>query len=303
MKVERLGVENGGCLSVNREAKLVGGLWRWRSVLFLCGLCLFMPCSVFAGGVTFITHGFGDYSGWLDDAADKIIERNGGGDVVAEYLLTVENSGITLTCQNGVEFGSSANTTGNAVVKINWSSFSGSIDYYYTILDYGEPTGQVADWIVSWFKGSGNSERTRRLLGSPIHLIGHSRGGSLIAAISEKLGSYGYWVDHVTFLDPHPIAGNPALSGDSDWGQYPDEMNVPGNVIFADNYYRDDGLDEEPDGEVVVGAYNLELSESYLNGLGYTTVIPKEHSDVHAWYRGDDSYCRTSIYYRNRSWI
>lgn len=101
-------------------------------------------------------------------------------------------------------------------------------------------------------------------IGSPIHLVGHSRGGSLIGAMAIELGKYGYWVDQLIFLDPHPTENS---WYEDDWGE--EGMSVPGNVIYADNYYRE-GDFAEPNGENVNSANNIILKDSCFDD-GYLT--------------------------------
>jgi hypothetical protein len=103
----------------------------------------------------------------------------------------------------------------------------------------------------------------------PLHLIGHSRGGSVVTELARLLGAQGVWVDQVTTLDPDPVSlyGDPAIKNYA-------------NVLFADNYWQDmgDGL-LVPNGQMVSGAYNRQLTN--LDG-GYSS----SHSDVHLWYHG-----------------
>ena len=88
------------------------------------------------------------------------------------------------------------------------------------------------------------------LLKVPIHLIGHSRGGSVMSHLSERLGEISVWVDQLTTLDPQPI--------------YDDaDLNVYDNVLFADNYYQTiRSTDIIPlYGSPVDNAYNLDITE------------------------------------------
>ncbi len=109
----------------------------------------------------------------------------------------------------------------------------------------------------------------RRLAELPLHLIGHSRGGSVITEMARLLGAQGIWVDQVTTLDPRPVA----LFGDA-------AVTSWANVLFADNFWQNlgDGF-IVPNGQAVFGAYNRKLLD--LNG-GYSS----SHSDVHLWYHG-----------------
>ena len=117
----------------------------------------------------------------------------------------------------------------------------------------------------------------RALVEFPIHLIGHSRGGSLISDMSTLLGNYGVWVDHLTTLDPHPV---PEV-GDPD-------VYVFANVLFADNYWQTNPDTVCPNGQSVTGAYNR-----YLTNL--QNAYSCDHGDVHLWYHGTIDWLHTPI--------
>lgn len=102
----------------------------------------------------------------------------------------------------------------------------------------------------------------------PIHLIGHSRGGSVVSEMARIFGQHGIWVDHVTTLDPHPVS----LYNDA-------SVYLYWNILFADNYWQTNPDLFCPNGETIFGAYNRYLSN--LIG-GYDC----SHSDVHLWYHG-----------------
>ena len=250
-------------------------------ILFFCIVSFLTPIIVFAGGVCFITHGWQGDMAWVEDAGDKLISRNGGSSIVSEYRIILSSTGFSIINPNGVQFGSNANTTGYAVVKLDWTEFAGEVITYPDLIATVD-TGSIAEDLVAILLNY--SDTTRKLLASPIHLIGHSRGGSLVGAMAKELGNYGYWVDQVTFLDPHPVENTVFTD---DWGE--EEMSVPGNVIFADNYYREGGI-IHPNGEYVNSAYNIQLKNNYFDDTWYQwdteLGYESEHSDVHAWYRG-----------------
>ncbi len=239
-----------------------------------------------AYGVTIVTHGYGfstvDNYSWVESMADEIITASGGSDVVAEYTLTVwyddgrYQSSLDLSSpDNNTVWGSSANTSGEAVIKLDWRDIDGGVSFVMT------STSVVAQYAVDALMSCSS------LLSAPIHLIGHSRGGSLVGAIAEQLGSEGIWVDQVTFLDPHPTENGTA---EDDWGEGDTDENllaVPGNVLFADNYYRDQDS-SEPNGEPVSGALNVHLDGNWFNGdaIGGYSGYSDTHADVHLWYHG-----------------
>src|SRR3954454_6810816 len=130
------------------------------------------PRTLFAG-VTILTHGqSGNTSGWIAAAADAIQVRLGGTSAASEYSLTVDDVG------NGPEVTElklvSGNkpleqtTAGEAIIKLDWSDIS-----------HGTVTTQdvaklAAEYLTTAHSGVPDFTQL------PFHLMGHSRGASLI---------------------------------------------------------------------------------------------------------------------------
>lgn len=167
--------------------------------------------------------------------------------------------------------------SGEIIVKMDWSQLAGSLSggVYYSTTNIAPAFAStlVSTNFIPELEGHSLAEL-------PLHLIGHSRGGSMVCEIARIMGAQGIWVDHLTTLDPHhlnndgnddtfvtSIVDGPAL--------------VYQNVLFADNYYQQNNsiLGYDPSGEPLLGAYNRYLGN--LSG-GYF----QSHSDVHLWYHG-----------------
>ncbi|MGH8093971.1 MAG: hypothetical protein ACREIF_10930 [Chthoniobacterales bacterium] len=239
----------------------------WRCLFGALVLSLFSIGSVTAGGVTIITHGFAsDVTSWIIPMAGKIpgystfpgstyscyeisITRNGSGQYL--YAATFLGGSPPLTTDSG-----------EILIKLDWSTLSNV---------GGASSTQVAQTTVNALLDPNliPAMGGLRLTELPLHLIGHSRGGSVITEMARLLGAQGIWVDQVTTLDPDPVS---AL-GDA-------AVTTWTNVLFADNFWQHLGNGiTVPNGQAVFGAYNRKLLD--LNG-GYTS----SHSDVHLWYHG-----------------
>ncbi|HEY0007672.1 MAG TPA: hypothetical protein VGB55_03015, partial [Tepidisphaeraceae bacterium] len=195
-------------------------------------------------GMTLLTHGFnGNVNGWVAEAAEGIEERLGE-DHASIYTMSVTASGGNLAVSRFRPDSGQENYQqtqgGEVVVKLDWSSVSGG----------AFSTGQVAQAVSTYLLSAGSG--TPALAELQMHLIGHSRGASLVTALSQQLGAAGVWVDHVTSLDPHPVDGVNDLFG-ANFGDA--KMTTYDNVTFADNYWRTDGNINNPDfdGEFVRG--------------------------------------------------
>ena len=78
----------------------------------------------------------------------------------------------------------------------------------------------------------------RPLAELPLHLLGHSRGSSLVSEIARLLGGKGVWVDQMTLWDPVDNTYGDATIG------------VWENVLFADDYYQQLGGFLIPQGQI-----------------------------------------------------
>ena len=257
------------------------------------GALLGMAASAWAAGVTIITHGYnGDVTGWITAMADEIpvyyhsYHEPGLGTNLTIYTLTLTTDGSNYYYQWARDSGGAPVTTdtGEIIIKLDWSQMAGGT------APYDISTYKVAA-VVSYVLLQTNAIADlngHALAEYPIHLIGHSRGGSLMSQLSYILGTNGVWVDELTTLDPHPLNND----GNND---YPvtvvdAPVRVYANVLYADDDWQNLGDGTfVPDGEPVAGAYVRRL---YSLAGGYPPAwydfinAYEYHSNVHLWYYG-----------------
>jgi hypothetical protein len=234
----------------------------------------FLAASLARGGVTLITHGLnGNADGWITGMAQRIPLYDGF-------------RGTNYTCYEAYFYQSGANwfltasrvaggppqdpESGEIIVKLDWGPLANGNSFdTYQIASAAVPALLSTNFIPE-LGGHALAE-------FPLHLIGHSRGGSLVCEISRLLGTNGVWVDHLTTLDPHPLNND---GFNLDILLYSD-VDAPARtyqtVLFHDNYWQD--LSWPVYGETVAGSYSRELAE--FSG-GYSSA----HSDAHLWYHG-----------------
>jgi hypothetical protein len=252
----------------------------------------FFPQLMRSAGVTIITHGFSldeSYATWVTAMAQAtpayFHARFPGLDSnFSIYKLTLTNIDDDIyyflpSRTNGESPFSTA--SGEIVIELDWSAIAG-LDSYSTY--------EVADAVAEILMATNSFPELdgRPAIEFPIHLIGHSRGGSLMAQLSFDLGTNGIWVDHLTTLDPYP------LNNDGNIDPLP-VVDAPAQftystVLFADNDWQDLGggwLLGDPMGEPVAGAYVRQLSEVGSGGYwNQSETIDPDHENVHLWYHG-----------------
>lgn len=247
----------------------------------LLGLNALCVGHVSAVGVTLITHGYdSDVNGWISAMADRIPKyQSFPGTNFTLYTITLTTDGAgNYFYQYQRTNGSAPSVTdsGEIIVKLDWSQMAGGTGTY-DISTYN--VARIASFVL--MQTNAIPELGGHALAEfPLHLIGHSRGGSLISEISHQLGTNGLWVDHLTTLDPHP------LNNDGFYDPLTPVTDAPvhtyRNVLFHDNYWED--INTYPWGESVAGAYIRPLNSSLSSDPsgGYSSY----HSDVHLWYHG-----------------
>lgn len=247
-------------------------------------MCLGMPPNLesleprlLLSSVTLVTHGFnGNTQGWVSAVADGIAARTDDPGNTSITTLSVTDAGgpsVSSFVLNAGPDPFAQSDSGDLIIKLEWGSISGG----------SYSTAAVADAVANYLLNT--SINNTSLIEAPIHMIGHSRGASLIAVLAERLGQRGVWVDHLTFLDPHPVNSG---GGDDPLDFGDPAMKITENVVFADDYFRQDGFLEfvDFDGEPVNGAHNVELDEDTLGGFFNDPGYSLEHSDTHLWYYG-----------------
>ena len=237
-------------------------------VLIHFGVVLSAIGSLMAGGVTVMTHGFNsDVDGWILPMAQRFTGRADfpSNDLTC-YIIEIAGSDgaytTTVTRVGGPPPGQS--DSGEIVVKLDWSSISSAGSTSSTDVAIPAAAALLSATLIPENGG-------RPLAELPLHLLGHSRGSSIVSEIARILGGSGVWVDHMTLWDPVDNTFSDATIG------------VWENVLYADNYYQQLGGFLIPQGRPVTGCYNRKLTN--LPG-GYGSFSGSNHSDVHAWYHG-----------------
>lgn len=252
-----------------------GTLRRLRHLCTIVAVCYFFtPGYIFASEVTIITHGYdGNVNGWISGMAGRIpLYSRFPGTNFTTYTITLTTDGNNNYFYQWQRTNSAPSTTdsGEIIVKLDWSQMAGgSGTYNISTVD----VASIANYVL--LQTNAIAELGGHALAEfPIHLIGHSRGGSLVSEISHRLATNGVWVDHLTTLDPHP------LNNDGNFDPFPvtdASVKTFANVLFHDNYWENG--DPYPHGETVAGSYSRFLPS--LSG-GYSLT----HSDIHLWYHG-----------------
>jgi hypothetical protein len=239
-------------------------------------------------GVTLITHGFGsDVDAWVTEMAEAIAARPDLTIDQPRYRVEVTDPGhdggelsVVNTSRTGPSPTAPETEFPESVILLDWSDVAGNLTfgggYHRSAVDVA---AAVAAKLVEPGFLVGLSSPVAELA---FHLIGHSRGASLVGQLAHDLGQLGIWVDQVTTLDPHPVdrVKEPWLFN-YDFGDAP--MTAWDNVVFWDNYWRTEGSSSfDFTGESVEDTYDVQLDESVLQAGGYSN----EHSDVHLWYHG-----------------
>ena len=240
---------------------------------FLVLIGLLSPVLSHAG-VTIITHGLnGNVDGWISGMANRIPNYPGYiGTNFSVYQMYFLNSGGNYFLTAARVAGSPATTpeSGEVIIKLDWRDLADGDSYDTFQIASAVVPALLSTNFIPEFAGHAIAE-------FPLHLIGHSRGGSLVCEISRLLGTNGVWVDHLTTLDPHPL-NDPVFP--YDWFLY-NAVDAPANtyvnVLFHDNVWQN--IDAFVYGKSVSGAYVRKLLN--LNGGSSSP-----HSDVHLWYHG-----------------
>ena len=222
--------------------------------------------SIRGAGVTVITHGFNsDITSWIIPMAGKItVYPSFPGANSTCYELSITRNGSTYTNTLTLIAGVPPLTSdsGEIIIKLDWSTIDTTLGVSTVDIATAAATALLSTNLIPALGGRAPVEL-------PLHLIGHSRGGSVVTEMARILGAQGIWVDQVTTLDPDPVSlyGDPAIKNYA-------------NVLYADNYWQTlgNGL-TVPNGQSVPGAYNRQLTN--LDG-GYSST----HSDTHLWYHG-----------------
>ncbi|MBK7405041.1 MAG: hypothetical protein IPJ41_10500 [Phycisphaerales bacterium] len=202
--------------------------------------------------------------------AEAIAARLDGDAVLGTVRITPGESDALKAEAELLSGDPSRSRSGEFIVVLDWAAVATGLVFAKA------NTRQVADAAIGrFFNTDWIGSSAWPLASLPIHLIGHSRGGSLMSELSERFGRHGVWVDQLTLLDPHP---RDFITGDGPVEAY-------SNTMYAESYYQtDDSLfvNGQP---LLDHGYDRKLSVvsgGYVDkGTEYAI-----HANAHLWYFG-----------------
>jgi len=255
---------------------------RLRTALQTLFLGSMLSSEVLGGGATLITHGFlhkvEDWVVPMGLAAARHPRRlhEFGPDGATVYVLRF-NPDRTLRATHLRGPSPLGNRSGDVILLLDWNPFSGDLNPFSPPAENTTAIGPiVAEQLLLPNLLPGFPGSITRL---PLHLVGFSRGGSLVCEIAKRLGEHQVVVDHLTLIDPHASNNDgfvdplPMVDGTAASGVYE-------NVLFADCIYQTVFF---PIGSSARGAYVRSLTGWGLDGWGQH-LLP--HDDAHLWYHG-----------------
>src|ERR1039457_2628172 len=201
------GIEELLCtLNTSRHLRLRSG-----SILLLTSL-VFLGFGTPApgAGVTVITHGYnGNVTDWVIPMGDKIPQYHSfPGSNSTSYLNSITRNGSVYSTSQKFLDGVSplSSDSGEIVIALDWSSLSGLFVASTAAIATNAASALLSTTLIPELAG-------RPLAAMPLHLVGHSRGASVMTELARILGAQGLWVDQVTTLDPFLLAlnGDPGM--------------------------------------------------------------------------------------------
>jgi len=224
----------------------------------------------YGAGVTIITHGLNsDADDWVLAMAQRLpLHPSFPGTNFSCFEVTVAPN-FTLSANRIGGLSPFTTDSGEIIIKLDWGQLANNDFSTYQVATAVLPALLQTNFIPGLL--------AHALAEFPLHLVGHSRGGSLVCELSRLLGTNGIWVDHLTTLDPHPL-NNDGFNDAPLYTVVDASARTYENVLFHDNYFQI--IDFFIYGESVRGAYVRQLT-SLSGGYG---GIGGAHSDVHLWY-------------------
>ena len=198
-----------------------------------------------------------------------------------------------LTDESGTSVKEFDRSIDHHIVKIEWAVFAGECGGSQTA-----PTAEVARaaaQVLIYDLSQHDYGLKSRGADIVVHLIGHSRGSSVVGALASEFQKANLVLKdlHLTTLDPHPFNPGwdwiPDLVCESDFSLKDNAgnefnklfpSNGPDYVNFWDNYYQEEGFAQATGS--YSKAWNLKLDSVLNDGFSIT----EKHSQVHAYYHG-----------------